>query len=267
MHEAAIGKAGSFGHDDQRVFPPFAFPLQHLSADVVERPGNLGQEDHVAAAGDPRMKGDPARMAAHYFEHHDPLVAGGGRVEPIEGVGGAGDGGIEAECKRRAAEVVVDCLRHPDHGDAVFMKLLGDRERAVSADANKAGDPELPHGGGGMVEQLRIDLHPLPLADERRKPALIGGAQDRAPLQKNIGCVLPIERHVGHGIDEPFVAAQKTDAVVAEPQGGFHGRPDDGIQARAVAAAGEDADRGFARGHVRPRPRGRGGRRATRRLR
>ena len=212
------------------------------------------------------MKGDPARMAAHYFEHHDPLVAGGGRVEPIEGVGGAGDGGIEAECKRRAAEVVVDCLRHPDDGDAVFVELLGDRERAVSADANEAGDPELPHGGGGMVEQLRIDLHPLPLADERRKTALVGRTEDRAPLQKNIGRVLPIERHVAHGIDEALVAPQKTDAVVAEPQGGFHGRPNDGIEPGAVTAAGEDADRRFVRGHIRPRPRGRGGRRATRRL-
>ena len=195
------------------------------------------------------MQGDPAGVAAHHLEHHDPLVTGGGGVQPVEGVGGAGHGRIEAEGEGGAAEVVVDRLGHAHDRHAVLVELLGDGERAVAADADQPPDAELPQRVGRLGEQIGIDAHPLTHADEGGEPALVGGAEDRAALEEDAGGVLRRERHVGDGLDEPLIAAEEAEAVVAEPVGGLGGGPDDGVESGAVAAAGEDADRGFAGGH------------------
>ena len=53
------------------------------------------------------------------------------------------------------------------------MELLRDRQRPVTTDADEPHDAELPERDGDPLEQNRIDLHPLPLADERREPALV----------------------------------------------------------------------------------------------
>ena len=135
-------------------FLPCVLALENLVADVLERPGNLGNQNHVAAAGDARVQRDPAGVAAHHFQHHDPLVAGGRGVQPIEGVGRAGHGAVEAERERRGRQVVVDRLGDADHGDAVFVELLGDGQRAVAADANQAREAQLLDRRGDALEQF-----------------------------------------------------------------------------------------------------------------
>ena len=174
VHETALGQMGSFSDHDQRVSLALAVAVRHRAADVLEVPRDLRQQDHVATTGDARMQRDPAGMAAHHFEHHHPLVAGGGRVQSVECVGRRGHSGVEAEREGGAAEVVVDRLGHAHHGDAMLVELLGDAERPVAPHADQSRDPHLLHRGCGPGEQFRVDPHPLALADERREPTLVG---------------------------------------------------------------------------------------------
>ena len=101
MHDPSLRQVSPLRHDDQREPLALRFPLENLSTDVLEAPGNLRQEDHIAAAGDSRVERDPAGMAAHHLQHHDPLMAGGGGVEPVEGVGCGSHRGIKAKREGR----------------------------------------------------------------------------------------------------------------------------------------------------------------------
>jgi len=51
VHEPLVGQVGPLRHDDQREPLALGFPAENLPAHVLEAPGNLRQEDHVAAPG------------------------------------------------------------------------------------------------------------------------------------------------------------------------------------------------------------------------
>ena len=52
--------------------------------DAVGVVRDLGQQDHVGAAGDAGVERDPARVAAHHLDAHHAVVARGRRVEAVE---------------------------------------------------------------------------------------------------------------------------------------------------------------------------------------
>ena len=58
---------------------------------LLEVEGNLGHQDHVGAAGDAGVQRDPAGVAAHHLDHHDPLVRFRRRVQPVDRLGRKGD--------------------------------------------------------------------------------------------------------------------------------------------------------------------------------
>ena len=78
----------------------------------------------------PLMHGDPAGVAAHHLDDHDAVVRLGGRVQPVDRFGRDGDRRVEAERVVRAGEVVVDRLRHADHGEARAPRGAAPRRRA-----------------------------------------------------------------------------------------------------------------------------------------
>ena len=223
-------------------FLPCVLALENLVADAFEGPGNLGNQNHVAAAGDAGVQRDPAGVSAHHFQHEHPLVAGGRRVQAIEGVGRAVDRAIEAERERRGREVVVDRLGHADDRDAEFVELLGDRQRAVAADANQSFEVQLLDRRGDAFEQLGLDFDAIVHADGGGEAALVRRAENRAALVEDAGRVLRRERDVLHGIVEAFVALEKADAVVAEAPAGLRRAANHRVESGAVAAAGENAD-------------------------
>ena len=54
--------------------PSFMAPEQAMGlADGVDGEGDFGEEDDVRARGDPRMQGDPARVAAHELDEQDAV--------------------------------------------------------------------------------------------------------------------------------------------------------------------------------------------------
>src|SRR5437762_2918651 len=76
-------------------------------ADVVDVEGLLGDQDDVGATGHAGVGGDPAGVAAHDLADHDPVVGLGRGVEPVDGVGGDLDGGVEPEGEVGGRQVVV----------------------------------------------------------------------------------------------------------------------------------------------------------------
>ena len=68
---------------------------------MLEPPAHLGDQHDVGAAGDAGGDGDVAGVAAHHLQHHDPLVAGAGRLQAVERLGGDGDGRRVADRRAR----------------------------------------------------------------------------------------------------------------------------------------------------------------------
>ena len=99
-------------------------------ADPLEVEGPLGDQDHVGAAGEAGVEGDPAGVAAHHLDDQHPVVAVGGGVQAVDRLHRDVDRGVEAEGVVGGAEVVVDRLRHADDVHAVLVVQARRRRRA-----------------------------------------------------------------------------------------------------------------------------------------
>ena len=115
--------------------------VEHPVADRLDVEGLLGDEDLGRAAGDARVQGDPAGVPAHHLDDQDAVVGLGRRVQPVDGLGGDVDGGVEAEREVGAGQVVVDGLRDADDVDAQVGELGRDTERVLAADRDEGVDP------------------------------------------------------------------------------------------------------------------------------
>ena len=87
----------------------------------------------------PGVDGDPARVAAHHLHHHHPVVALGGGVQAVDGVGGDLHRGLEAEREVGGGEVVVDGLGHAHHRDARLVGEPGGHARACPRRRSRSG--------------------------------------------------------------------------------------------------------------------------------
>ena len=112
-------------------------------ATFVEVERDLRDQDDVGAAGDARVERDPAGVAAHHLDDHDPVVRFGGGVQAIDRVGGEAHRGVEAERVRRLDDVVVDGLGHADERHAALVELVRDGQRAVAADDDQRVELQL----------------------------------------------------------------------------------------------------------------------------
>ena len=123
--------------------------------------GRSGIEDHVGAAGEPGVEGDPAGVAAHHLDDHHAVVRLGRRVQAVDRVGGDLHRGVEAERHVGPAEVVVDRLRHADHRQAVLaVEPRRGAERVLAADRDQPVEVErlhvLAHALGAVVVLERV---------------------------------------------------------------------------------------------------------------
>ena len=203
-----------------------------MLADLVEVERALGDEDRVGAAGHPRVDRDPAGVAAHDLDDDHAVVRLGRRVQAVDRVGRDLHRGVEAERVVGAVEVVVDRLRHADDGHAVGRQAARDAERVLAADRDQRVD-------AGALHRL---------AHERRavRAVLVGvrarGAEDRAAARQDALRLLERQleavalEHAG-----PAVAKAGEDVAVA-PIALADRAADHGVEAGAVAAAGQQAD-------------------------
>ena len=85
---------------------------------------------------------DPSRVAPHHLDDHHPVVALGGGVQPVDGIGRDLHRGVEPEREVGGGEIVVDGLRHAHHGDPrLLAEAGGDPEGVLTADHDQRVDP------------------------------------------------------------------------------------------------------------------------------
>jgi hypothetical protein len=196
-------------------------------ADLVDVEGPLGDQDHVGAAGEPRVERDPARVPAHHLDDEDPVVALGRRVEAVDRLGRDVDRGVEAERQVGRAEVVVDRLRDPQHRQpVVVVEAGGGAERVLAADRDQRVEVE-------PRERLADPVGPVVTLERVRAR----GAEDRPAARQDPARRLDRQLVVG-ALERAAPAVAEADdrvAVVVDPLA--HDRADRRVQPRAVAAA------------------------------
>ena len=195
----------------------------------VER--DLRDQDHVRAAGDPRMKRDPAGAPSHHLDHQDPVVALRRRVQAVDCLGRYLQRGVEAERDVGGAEIVVDRLRHADHVHAFLVELVGDAEGVLAADRDQPVDVEL---GEGLADALHAVV-PLVRVGPR-------AAEDRAAARQDPARRLYVEIDI-RALEHAAPSVAEADELVAElVDPAANHRADDGVEAGTVTTAGKHAD-------------------------
>ena len=131
---------------------PRAWRWRISSAQRSTVSGNSGISTTSAPPAMPLVDREPARVASHDLDDHHAVVRLRGGVQAVDRLGRDRDGGVEAERLVGRREVVVDRLRHADHGQAVLdVQPCGDAERVLAADRDQP--VELLERGAHRVER------------------------------------------------------------------------------------------------------------------
>ena len=229
-HRPLLGHR-ALGDDDDRERTPALMATSDQTADPVDVERDLGDQDHVGAAGQARMQRDPARAAAHHLDHHDPVMALGGRVQAVDRLGRDRQRRVEAKGLIGGAEIVVDRLRHADHLDPRFRQPGGGAERVLAADRDQTVEAvareRLGDDSGTVLALGRVRAR----AAEDRPAAREDPARG---LDRQV--VADVVEHPAPTVAKPDeLGSVRVDALA-------HRRADDGVQPRAVASAGQQPD-------------------------
>ena len=101
---------GAFGDDDEgKALAALPAGLEEAD-DFVDVNREFRNKRDVGSAGDADGDGNPTGVAAHDFHYLHAGVRLGGGMKAVDGLGGDGDGGVEAEAGVGAAEVIIDGL-------------------------------------------------------------------------------------------------------------------------------------------------------------
>ena len=217
-------------HDDAEVFAFGASPVQVLDHRVeVDR--EFGDDDHVGTAGQATHHPDPTGIAPHHLHHHDPVVGGRGRVQPVERFDDDAHRGVETDAELGDGQVVVDRLRNPHHRKPRVTHRRRHRQGIVATDRHQAID-------AAAAQQLD-DFGDAALFLEGIGPR---GAQDGAADWQD----------AAHRSDRQFLqvtGAEHARPAILDPghleaalKGTASHAPNGGIETRRVAAAGENTD-------------------------
>ncbi len=153
------------------------------------------------------------------------------------------DRGVEPEGELGGGQVVVDRLRHADHGEAGFGELERDAERAVAADADERVDPERDERRARPLDDRGVEHAPIAERDLHREAAAVRGSENRAAAADDARGVLPVEDLRRLRVQQALEAVgEADDRQVAARRGTVNGA-DDGVQTGRVAAAGDDPER------------------------
>src|SRR5438477_10636496 len=108
--------------------------MLHQLADAGDSEGVLRHKHNVSAARYATVSGNPTRVTTHDLYDHHSVMRLRSRVQPINSICNNAHGGIEAERKIRAANVVVDCFGNADERKIVVAPdVQCGRERALAA--------------------------------------------------------------------------------------------------------------------------------------
>ena len=234
---AAILGRSALGHDDHRALRPLAAAAHHLGGDLFKFERDLRDEDDIRAAGEPAVKRDPPRMAAHHFQDHHALVAVAGGMKPVQRIGHAGDRRVEAECPGRCLQVVVNGFWNADNGEPLLVQLQGGGQRAVAADDDERMEAEGVECLPGLENDVRRNGRMAAGTCFGHEMPLVHRPQDRPPEGHDAGCCGPVQEHGVSGRKEPLEPVLDADELPPELVRSAAGPVQDRVQPRAVASA------------------------------
>src|SRR5690606_12859832 len=225
----ALDRVSALGdHDDRRVAGAEAG--LHVLADAVDVERLLRDEDHVGAAGHAGVQRDPSGVTAHDLADEGPVVGLRGGVQPVDGLGGDVDRGVEAEGVVGARQVVVDRLGHADDLDVTVGQLLGDAKSVLAADRDQRVD------AGGR--EVLLDAVDAVLDLERVRPRR---AQDGATARQDAPDGLDVQGHRLALQGTPPAVTEADELVTVDAHPLTDDASDHGVQTGAVAASGQDS--------------------------
>ena len=172
----------------------------------------------------------------------DAVMGAGGRVEAIQRLGRHVHGTLEAERPFRSADVVVDGFGNADDGHPSLSETARDAHRPVAPDDHKAVKTvprEHRQGVFAPIRSARLAVnHLVPL----ERICRVARPEDCPAEGQNVRDGLPVEP-LGAVAHQPVVAVQESDdlrAVLVHK--GLGDGADDGVQARTIPAASQNAD-------------------------
>ena len=239
--DVAAAGPGTLGHHHDAEAPARRFPRADLRAHLLDVEGDLGDQDHVGAAREAAVQGDPAGVAAHQLHHHDPVVTLRRGVHLVQRLRRGAHGAVEAEGALGAAHVVVDRLRYADYRKPFAPELVGDLKAAVPADGDEGVEAAGLEGGHQIVRP--VDLHLVAVlvpADVAEGIAAVGGAEDGAAQVGDAANFGRAQRNDAVEGEQALVASLDAVGPPATMMGGQHDGADDRVEARCVAPTGGD---------------------------
>ena len=82
--------------DNAEIFSPMATAADGLGH-LIDLVGDLGNKDHVRTAGQTGSQPQPTGIMPHDLHNNDAMVAMGGGVQPVNGIGGDRQGSVKAK--------------------------------------------------------------------------------------------------------------------------------------------------------------------------
>ena len=149
VHGFAAFATDTFGHHHQGKL---ATPLPqgcNVLANLRDHQGvefghQFWNQNHIGSPGNPPVEGQVPGVAAHHFDHHDAIVAGGGKGEIVEG---AVDGlyrRVKANRSFGERHIVVDGFGNTDQIPATPLgQVVDDIETTIPPDGDQSVEVEL----------------------------------------------------------------------------------------------------------------------------
>ena len=228
---------GSLGHRDHAEVGAACLARPDGLGDGVDGVGDLGDQDDVRPARDARAQGQPARLVAHDLGQDHPVVAVGGGVEPVDGVGGDLQGGGEPEGVVGVGDVAVDGLGQVHHRDARLRQAQRVLRGAAATQHHQAVEISLLHDvldGGNGVDDLAAHAHAVHLVAAGPEDGAADGEDPRQRFRAEL------ETSVLGQAAHPVAETDQFHAVSADHR--LAQSADGRVQAGGVAARGQDTD-------------------------
>ena len=221
---------------------PQLLALADALGDLLEVERDLRDQDDVGAAGDAGVERNPAGVAAHHLDHHDAVVRLGGRVQPVDGVGGE----ARPPCRSRSVFVVSTMslsmvLGTPTSGMPRLVELVGDRERAVAADHDQRVELQLVEHLDARARNSRACRRASRSGYANGLPRLVV-PRIVPPMPRMPVTSRGVSGRERSGSMQAVEAVLEADDLAAGVGRRLDDGADDRVQARGVAAAGQDAD-------------------------
>lgn len=230
------GRLNAFGDGEDGEPLSVGAAVEEAFRDGIKLVGNFGDEDDIGATGDSGTEAKPTGVVPHDFANDEAMVAGGGGMEAVDGLGGNGHGGVETEGDFGFGDIIIDGFGEREDVEAGLVEAVGVFLSTIAAEADEAieaelfviGDGDLGHVHDGITHTHFVGF----IATTAEEGTALG--EDATDINILDG---------GDAVfDEAAEAVLDTEDFPTVVHGGLGDAADDRVEAGAIASGGEDTD-------------------------